>query len=84
MLGGTNSYALGTVYIALTLNKMLILNKNGIISKGLNSKKISHLYMDDIKKLEFNEFREIVLSGCNFNREDDNTILDIWKKPYLK
>jgi|GEM_PF-1358231 len=55
ILDYTHQSALGNVYLLLYFGKKLILNRNGVIKKGLDDEQIKTFTVNDLDKLDFNE-----------------------------
>lgn len=87
ILGAEESYALGNLNIALFYGKTLFVNRNGAIYFGLQKENIPCHFIDEIEKMNFNEFSS--LFDYKLNKESSlypityNESVDIWKKIYL-
>ncbi|MCI8834625.1 MAG: TDP-N-acetylfucosamine:lipid II N-acetylfucosaminyltransferase [Ruminococcus sp.] len=63
----TNSIALGNVAALLTFGKTIYLSREGVIKKAFDYENIPHRCLDEIEKMEFEEFKTLLTIEENNN-----------------
>lgn len=81
IIDATNSTALGTLSIALSLNKKLYVNKNGVLYKGLSMDNVECDITNNIVNQSFEEFKNMAheYNWSSFTIQPYSQDIDKWK-----